>query len=418
MARSIRSSILETRSARLRLRVSKLPMFVKIGPKLGLGYRRNQTAGTWVVRLADGKGRNTRKAIGTADDYEEANGEKVLDFWQAQERARKLAHGDGPPNATPRGSAITVKQALERYEDDLKTRGGDIHNVKRVRLHLSPALAGKSVALLTVDDLRDWRDGLRRRLATVNRICTVLKAALNLAAAKDIRLSPRAWEVGLATILNAEETRNVILHDAEVLALIEEAATYGREFGLLVEVAAVTGARVSQIRRLEVQDLQLGNAPRLMMPASRKGKGVKKVLRRPVPISAGLAARLASTVEGDAPTAPLLVKPSGEPWKKSDQSRPFARIARSVWLDPNEVTLYALRHSSIVRQLLAGVPIRVVAVNHDTSVVMIERTYSRYIADHADALARAALLDTTTIRSGSVQPKRKEATRAATARHH
>jgi integrase len=410
MARSIRSSTLETRSARLRLQVSKVPVFVKIGPKLGLGYRRNQTAGTWVVRLADGKGRNTRKAIGSADDYEEADGERVLDFWQAQARARKFAHGDGPANATPRGSAITVKQALERYEDDLRTRSGDISNVKRVRLHLSPALAGKSVALLTVDDLRNWRDGLRGHSATVNRICTVLKAALNLAAAKDTRLSPRAWEVGLATILNADETRNVILHDAEVLALIEEAARYGRQFGLLVEVAAVTGARVSQIRRLEAQDLQLGNAPRLIMPASRKGKGGKKLMRRPVPISAGLAARLTSTAEGRAPTAPLLVKPSGEPWKKSDQSRPFSRVARSVGLDPNEVTLYALRHSSIVRQLLAGVPIRVVAVNHDTSVVMIERTYSRHIADHADALARAALLDTATIRSGSDQPKRKEAT--------
>ena len=64
-------------------------------------------------------------------------------------------------------------------------------------------------------------------------------------------------------------------------------------------------------------------------------------------------------------------------------------------LDPAEVTIYALRHSSIVRQILAGVPIRVVAVNHDTSVMMIERTYSRYIGDHADALSRAALLDTT-----------------------
>ena len=37
---------------------------------------------------------------------------------------------------------------------------------------------------------------------------------------------------------------------------------------------------------------------------------------------------------------------------------------------------------------------RVVAVNHDTSIRMIERTYSRYIGDHADALTRAALLDT------------------------
>jgi hypothetical protein len=59
------------------------------------------------------------------------------------------------------------------------------------------------------------------------------------------------------------------------------------------------------------------------------------------------------------------------------------------------VTINALRHSSIVRQLLAGVPVRVIAVNHDTSIVMIERTYSRHIGDHADALVRVALLDTT-----------------------
>ena len=62
-------------------------------------------------------------------------------------------------------------------------------------------------------------------------------------------------------------------------------------------------------------------------------------------------------------------------------------------LDPDEVTLYALRHSSIVRQLLANVPIRIVATLHDTSVKMIERTYSRHIAEHTDALARRALLD-------------------------
>ena len=62
--------------------------------------------------------------------------------------------------------------------------------------------------------------------------------------------------------------------------------------------------------------------------------------------------------------------------------------------DPDMVSMYALRHSSIVRQLLAGVPIRVVAVNHDTSIAMLERTYSRHIGDHSDALARVGLLDT------------------------
>jgi hypothetical protein len=30
---------------------------------------------------------------------------------------------------------------------------------------------------------------------------------------------------------------------------------------------------------------------------------------------------------------------------------------------------------------------------HDTSVVMIERTYSKFIADHSDAVSRRALLE-------------------------
>ena len=61
---------------------------------------------------------------------------------------------------------------------------------------------------------------------------------------------------------------------------------------------------------------------------------------------------------------------------------------------PDAVVPYALRHSSIVRQLLRGVPIRVVVSHHDTSVAEIERTYSRFITgDPTEALTRATLLD-------------------------
>src|SRR5882724_11331326 len=52
-----------------------------------------------------------------------------------------------------------------------------------------------------------------------------------------------------------------------------------------------------------------------------------------------------------------------------------------------------VRHSSIVRMLLNGVPVRVVASHHDTSVAMIEKHYSRYITgDPSDALTRRTLL--------------------------
>ena len=269
----------------------------------------------------------------------------------------------------------------------MNRRGGDPWNVRRVRRHMTDALSRKPVAALTGADLRRWRDGIDLAPATINRTCRALKAALNLIADQDAAItSRRAWETGLASLPDAEEARNVILTDGQVRQLVAQAYKHSREFGLLVETAAVTGARVSQLARLEVQDLQDGPTPRLLIPASRKGRGRRAVLRRPVPITPALAGKLAAKGTGE-----LLRKPSGAPWAHADHGKLFKRAAGCCGL---EATMYALRHSSIVRQLLAGVPVRVVAVNHDTSVVMIERNYSRHIGDHADALARAALLDT------------------------
>jgi integrase len=356
------------------------------------------------MRVADGAGGNWTRAIGAADDFGDADANAIFDFWQAQNRAREFARA-GRERDAPVAKPVAVAEALDRYEADLETRGGDRGNVIRVRGHVPSGLAGKVVVTLTSRDLRRWRDDLAKDLApaTVNRTCAAFKAALNLAADQDERIATRrAWETGLASIPDAEQSRNVILDNDTVRALVAAATDDSPEFGLLIEVAAVTGARISQIAKLEIQDLQDDRSdPRLMIPTSRKGRGAKKVMRRPVPITVGLAARLRKTAAQRAVEEPLLTKPSGEPWKKSDHSRLFRRAATRAGLDPAEVTMYALRHSSVVRQILAGVPIRVVAVNHDTSIAMLERTYSRHIGDHSDSLARSALLDIVTHLGGS-----------------
>jgi hypothetical protein len=129
------------------------------GAGISLGYLRNQSGGTWVVRVADGKGGNWEKAIGGAGDFSEANNETVFDFWQAQARAKSIATGSNNSDAgTERNltKAVTVGQALDDLEADLKTRGGDAGNADRVRVHLTAALKDKPVALLTRQDLAQF----------------------------------------------------------------------------------------------------------------------------------------------------------------------------------------------------------------------------------------------------------------------
>jgi integrase len=397
MARRSRSTQLETRTGRLKLTPRKKPYTARIAPGVRLGYRRNATAGTWSVIAADGHGGNWMKAFAAADDFEESNGTTVLTFWDAQDKARVLARGTQDSDGED-DRPITVMQALDRYETDLDLRGGDMRNVRRVRFHLPHTLAAKAVALLSVRELRHWRDALIKKglaPASVKRTGKVLKAALNLAADQDTRITNRsAWQVGLASLPDAEASRNVILPDDVVLRIIAAAYKDGPEFGLYVEAAAVTGARISQLARLEVQDLQGDRPdPRLMMPSAKKGRKQKRVDRRPVPIPVSLSNKLSAAAADRSRSEPLLLRANGEQWGHSSHWHRFVKTVTQSGFDAAEITIYALRHSSIVRQLLGGVPIRVVATTHDTSVAMIERNYSRYITDHSDMLSRSAMLD-------------------------
>jgi integrase len=162
----------------------------------------------------------------------------------------------------------------------------------------------------------------------------------------------------------------------------------------------VTGTRPSQAARLRVEDLyDHPLRPKLAMPKSAKGGGrnrsVKKAERYSVPITVQLAAKLKAAATGRADDAPLLLQSDGRPWGDNPGAsyhRNVDRIVTAIGLDPADVTMYALRHSSIVRALLRNVPIRLIASLHNTSVAMIERNYSRHITEHSDDHARVGLL--------------------------
>lgn len=380
MARRTRSASLENRTQRLKLTARKKPYTALIAPGIFLAYRRNAGPGTWSVKCS-----GWLKRFALADDHEDANSESVMTYWQALEQAKKLARAGESNSEQP----ISVSEAVDAYETDLETRGGRKYNATQLRLHLTDALKTKTVALLTERELREWRAGLVKgglKPSSADRIGRALKAALALAARNDKRITNTgAWQNGLRKLPDSEVARNVILPDHTVKALVHGSYDEDTDFGLLIEVLAETGARESQIFRLTPSDLQDDlTAPRLMVPTSKKGKN-RKIEHRPLSISLRLAKALRQQAKGRAEHAPLFDKT----WNLAATFRP---VVERLELGP-EVTPYALRHSSIVRQLLMGVPIRVVAAHHDTSVTMIEKNYSRYIGDLSDALTRKTLLN-------------------------
>jgi integrase len=297
-------------------------------------------------------------------------------------------------------SDLSIKARLERYQSDLQSRGRDLRNASRVLFHLAGTpLANKLVTSTSLaDDLSEFRDHLAAKglkPATIDRINCAFKAALNLTAEHDERITRRPWKTALKASGNEEAgARNVILDDADRRALRGAAYRDSDAFGLLIDVLDETGARPSQVTRLTAADVQADfidgrtgkRQPRLMMPVSRKGSRQKTTRTTPVPITPALADRLRGRC------GLLLQQTDGTDWSEVNLSRHFDRAMRGVTFNnPSKVTMYALRHTAITRQLLAGVPTRIVAALHDTSVTMLERNYSRFIGDYADDIVRAAL---------------------------
>jgi integrase len=402
MARKQRNSSLESRTARLKLAVRRRPY---PGAKLARGkqmqYRRNKGNGTWLLKVGDGHGKPWTKAFAQADDFDDSDHKTILTFFEAQDVAKGLTRGE---HGSDDNAPITVCGALTGYRADLEARRANPYNAEWPRVHLTSVLLSKPVALLAPAALKKWRDGLLGTMApsTVNRLCACLSAALEQAAQHDSRIQNRdAWDIGLATLPNAHEARNVILSDAKVREFVAAAYRADDKFGLLTDTLAVTGARPSQAVRLRVEDLHNHPLrPKLMMPKSAKGGGrnrsVKKTERYSVPITTQLAAKLKAAAKSRADDAPLLLQSDGRPWDKNPGQtyhRQVNKIVTAIGLDPAEVTMYCLRHSSIVRMLLRNVPIRLVGSLHNTSVAMIEKHYSRYITEHSiDDISRHALL--------------------------
>lgn len=439
MSKSLTETQISSRAARKKLDARQAAYWRAIDPDVHIGYRKRKSGGHWVVRWRNGSGYKYQ-TLGVADD-EIAEG--TLDFESAIRAARAVVIEERRlTRLAADGPIQTVMSAVEKYIErrdarDTGRKGRQVKSDARSRLELyvigrpasgkrkavaAHSLAGVELHALEKRDLAEWRDGLPDdwRSATKQRLINDLKAALNDALAADHGGSLAAVSSiishGLRSIEpddgDDEETiarDDQILTDSEVARLILAAREVDAEGGWegdlhrLVHVLASTGARFSQVTRIKVGDVQIDSS-RIIVPASRKGKGSKN-FHATIQVHADLIELLKPILRDRAANEPLLERwhkqrvAGGIRWERShrgawksasDMDRAWAKLRIKAGL-PHAIA-YALRYSSIVRNIRFDIPIRIVAAKHDTSVVMIERHYARFITDGVDEIAGRAVV--------------------------
>ena len=168
MARTIRDTNLETRTARSRLKARGKPYYRSIEPGLHLGYRKSLSgAGKWIARHYIGDQAYVVEAIATADDYSDADGVAVLNYRQAQAKARERmvarAH-----HAAGKHGPLTVRDAVQSYLEFLDTHRKSGYVARhRAEAFILPRFGNIEVQALTTEQIRKWHIALAQTPARI-----------------------------------------------------------------------------------------------------------------------------------------------------------------------------------------------------------------------------------------------------------
>ena len=275
MARKVSFSALESRSARLKLKVRRRPYS---GPSLARGialmYRRNKTNGTWVMKASDGQRCILDQGLRPGRRLRGRRRQERADIPSGAGRREEAGARRGRQRRPP----ITVDGALTAYKTDLIARQGQSLQRRASARASHQHLLSKPVALLDGHRAEELARRPARHDATGHHQPALPLPVCRAGAGRQHdhrRIRNReAWEIGLANLPNAQVARNVILPDDKVHEFVARAYALDDQFGLLTETLAITGARPSQAVRLRVEDLHDHPLrPKLMMPKSAKGGG-------------------------------------------------------------------------------------------------------------------------------------------------
>ena len=374
MARTVRDHRLETRAARSRLSQRAEPYWMLLTEGFHLGYYRGRQSAKWVARpRPPGQGASYKKTtLGEVDDTADADGVRILDYRQAQDKAREWLQ------AVEGGVAVTAKftvgDALDEYLKAF-TKKDLVNTRRRVEQFIRPALGNVRLSKLTAAQVRkfltdrantparlrtrkgeeqkvrplDTPEAKRRRMATANRDMTVLKAALNQAFANGRIASDHAWRT-VKPYKNVDGAKLRYLSDDEARRLVN---AVGPEFRPIVQAALLTGARWGELRNVLVADVDF-RARTVRLTETKGGQPRDCYLE-----GEGLALFKAHCL-GKTGTDPVFPAPTGKAWTDSTQIRRMAIACEAGNISP-PAGFHDLRRTYGARLALAGVPMAVIA---------------------------------------------------------
>jgi integrase len=342
MARTSTDWPITTPAQRSRLAARHEPYWRSIHPGLHLGYR----TGKWILRRTE-DGHTVKKRIGIADDATKADGQTVLSFKQAVDICINTA--------TPAAGGYTVQQAWDAYIADYEVRSGkDTRGMQgQYDRHIKPVMGNVKVDDLKAARIRRWLNDMartddptkaRQKKATANKQLTKLKASLNFAYQNNRAGSAVEWD-RVKPFKNVDAPRIRFITVAQVRALIKHA---GDDFAPLIQAAVLTGARWSELRLLQVDDVYRDH---IHISESKSGKA------RDIPLSTEGRVFFKAACK-DA--TDYVFTTSGAPWLKSMQHRRMQAASVAAKITP-AISFHLLRHYYAGALVKEGVSLQIVA---------------------------------------------------------
>lgn len=360
LARASRDVRLENRTNRLKLESGKR-YYTSITSGLSLTYRRTGKGfGVWYCRIKSDAGADRMVSVGAADDYQDADGEKVLTYSQAQEKCRLIAKES---NSTVIGKPAAVSEATRHYLDWYRVHRRAMRATEStINTHILPVWGDTLLMDLKAKDIRRWHEKLaaqparkrtskratkpafreapanadekRARKSTANRILTVFKAIMNRAFRDELVSDDTAWR-RVKPFENADEPVTRFLTTDESIRLINSCP---QDFRQLVKAALFTGARYGELARLKVAEVNIDTRMIAISPEAKSGK------KRFIPLSDEGLDFFQSAIVGKTGSAHVFERGDGRPWGVNHQIRLIKEACEIAHIEPT-ISFHELRHT-------------------------------------------------------------------------